>query len=289
MRRVIALVAFLLASVSGWADTLRVTTWNLEWFPSGSAKNATPEVEAEHISAAAKVLSVLNPDVVLLQEIRDWDSCQKLATALAPLKYEVIVCSTFKDGFSGTVGRQQVAILAKRTAEAAWAESWKVNGAVDPPRGFAFAMIRYGKHDVGFYSLHLKSNLVRGNDDREVQLNILKRELAAEQVVAHANEMQKKFTGLKAVLVGGDFNTNPDQNLFVSEKTISTFERSGFRCDYLAWPLAERITHPGKGKYPDATFDYLFAKGMRPNAKAEITTTTVSDHRPVTVEFVLPK
>jgi hypothetical protein len=32
---------------------VRITTWNLEWFPNGSAHDATPEVQAQRIAAAA--------------------------------------------------------------------------------------------------------------------------------------------------------------------------------------------------------------------------------------------
>jgi hypothetical protein len=35
---------------------VRITTWNLEWFPNGSAHDATPEVQAQRIAAAADVL-----------------------------------------------------------------------------------------------------------------------------------------------------------------------------------------------------------------------------------------
>jgi hypothetical protein len=38
---------------------VRVTTWNLEWFPSGSAHDATPEIQAQRIAAAADVLSTV--------------------------------------------------------------------------------------------------------------------------------------------------------------------------------------------------------------------------------------
>jgi hypothetical protein len=36
---------------------VRVTTWNLEWLPDGSAHDATPELQAQRIAAAADVLS----------------------------------------------------------------------------------------------------------------------------------------------------------------------------------------------------------------------------------------
>jgi hypothetical protein len=35
---------------------IRVTPWNLEWFPNGSSHDATPEVQAQRIAAAADVL-----------------------------------------------------------------------------------------------------------------------------------------------------------------------------------------------------------------------------------------
>jgi hypothetical protein len=42
---------------------IRITTWNLEWFPNGSAHDATPEVQAQRIAAAADVLRPINPDI----------------------------------------------------------------------------------------------------------------------------------------------------------------------------------------------------------------------------------
>jgi hypothetical protein len=57
---------------------LRITTWNLEWFPNGSALDASPEKQAQRIAAAADVLRKLNPDILLLQEMRDYDACARL-------------------------------------------------------------------------------------------------------------------------------------------------------------------------------------------------------------------
>jgi hypothetical protein len=46
---------------------IRITTWNLEWFPNGSARETTPEKQAQLIQAAADLLEKLNPDILLLQ------------------------------------------------------------------------------------------------------------------------------------------------------------------------------------------------------------------------------
>jgi hypothetical protein len=64
----------------GRADPVkvRITTWNLEWFPNGSAREATPEKQAQHIEAAANALRPLNADILVLQEMRDYDACDQL-------------------------------------------------------------------------------------------------------------------------------------------------------------------------------------------------------------------
>lgn len=289
MWRVISCVILpLLLQLGASAAQITVTTWNLNWFPSGSPNLAPPEVETRRIQDAASVLKRTSPDVILLQEVRDLETCDKLAAALAPEKYSVAVCSRFKDEFGGGLGRQQVAILAKHSAFAAWSSKWKVVGRVDPPRGYSFAAFRFGTNDFGFYSVHLKSNLTRGNPQREGQMNILKRELAAEQIIAHARELGTTLTNhLEVVVVGGDFNTNPDQDLFVSEATLHLLHTEGFRSGFESVPLLKRITHPGKGRYPDATFDYLFIKGAHVGIP-EIISSEVSDHHPVTRTISLP-
>jgi hypothetical protein len=35
---------------------IRITSWNLEWFPNGSAHDAKPEMQAQRIAAAADAL-----------------------------------------------------------------------------------------------------------------------------------------------------------------------------------------------------------------------------------------
>jgi Endonuclease/Exonuclease/phosphatase family len=63
------------------AQTVRCTTWNLEWFPNGSAKEAPAAQQDQRIKEAADVLRPINPDIVLLQEVRDYDVCARLGEA----------------------------------------------------------------------------------------------------------------------------------------------------------------------------------------------------------------
>ena len=78
-RAVLALLAsFVVALAFGESPEptkVRITTWNLEWFPNGSAHDATPELQTQRIAAAADVFRPINPDIVLLQEVRDYDVC----------------------------------------------------------------------------------------------------------------------------------------------------------------------------------------------------------------------
>jgi hypothetical protein len=168
-RTLVAVLAlFVAASALGQSPAkIRITTWNLEWFPNGSPHEATPEKQAQRIQAAADVLKKSNPDILLLREVRDYDACARLGEAIQPGAYTVGICSAFKGG------KQQEAIVAKIPAQAAWSEFWKSVEGIDPLRGFAFAWFKIGNADIGVYSLHLKSNLVtHGNAEIETAKNI---------------------------------------------------------------------------------------------------------------------
>jgi endonuclease/exonuclease/phosphatase family metal-dependent hydrolase len=282
------IVALLALAAPVLAAPIRVTTWNLEWFPNGSPKELAVSEQDKRIAAAAAVLRSLNPDIILLQEVRDYDVCARLANAIAPRTYQVAICSAFREPFTSGLGKQQVAILAKHPAQAAWSESWKAMDGVDPPRGFAFAWFKIGGTDVGVYAVHLKSNLIMKSDKTvEARKNIRKREVAIAQLLNHIRDViAPKMPMVKSFVVGGDFNTNVDQPDFAQEKTLATLTAAGFRNSVEGSPLLQRITHPRSGPYPDATFDYLFGSNLIP-AKPLITPSKASDHYPVTCDFSL--
>jgi endonuclease/exonuclease/phosphatase family metal-dependent hydrolase len=261
-RALLVLVAFFVVGLAlGQSPEpmgIRVTTWNLEWFPNGSAHDAPQEVQAQRIEAAAGVLKKLHPDILLLQEMRDYDACVRLGEAIQPGAYQVAICSAFKGA------RQQEAILAKIPAQAAWSESWKSMEGIDPPRGFAFAWFKIGNADIGVYSLHLKSNLVHGNSEIETAKNIRKREVSIQQLLTHIHDMiGMAIPSIKGLVIGGDFNTNHDQAMFQAEKTLDSLTNAGYRSVFEGIPFTQRITHPGSHGYPDATFDYFLLKMSR--------------------------
>lgn len=166
---------------------------------------------------------------------------------LKPNTYTISVCTQFKEGFGSAVGLQQIAILSIIPAAASWAENWNTVSISDPPRGFAFASYRIGTNDIGVYGVHLTSNLTRGDVDRGRQLNILKRELAAEKIMRHINESPfNKTNKLEVVIVGGDFNTTLDQNEFASERTLTILRDNQFESGYESIELKKESRFPVK-------------------------------------------
>jgi endonuclease/exonuclease/phosphatase family metal-dependent hydrolase len=264
---------------------IRITTWNLDWFPNGKPQEMSPERQQQRITEAADVLRPLNPDIILLQEMKDYDTCARLGEAIEPHKYQVAICSAFKQGPG--IGKQQVAILAKENAQAAWSEPWKSMEGVDPPRGFAFAWFKIRGADVGIYSVHLKSNLViRGDKAVEREKNVHKREVAARQLIGHMHEvLEGKLPAVKSVVVGGDFNTNAEE--FADDTSLETLVKAGFASCMQNIAPTMRVTHPGGHGYPDTTFDYIFARNANVSAP-EIIRTKASDHLPVTCTVTIP-
>ena len=161
-RLTVAILCALLAILQDVrGEVVRIATWNLEWFPGGKPNSSQAE-RLVHMSAAKDALIDIRPDILCLQEVRDWDSVAELVSILP--NFQPLVVSRFREmGSSGPLSIQQIAIASNRPAEAAWSESFKPS-PVTPPRGFSFAAIRHGKTVLLVYSVHFKSN--RGEADK---------------------------------------------------------------------------------------------------------------------------
>ncbi len=144
------------------ADTLRVTSWNL----GIGASSAETQRRLEN---AAGTLKVLDPDVILLQEVKNWKTCSALAELLKPLNYTVLVCSAFPGPSTNSEVEPQVAILAKRQGYFTWTEAW-----IDPQThpgaqgGVVFAAIDAGSQRLGFFN-----SLIAGNQRGSKQADLL--------------------------------------------------------------------------------------------------------------------
>ena len=275
------------------SDAVSFATWNMEWFPSGWPEPRPAADEAARIEKAAAELRAQGvPDVLLVQEVRDERTCRAFSRALGRGAPQLAVCSDF--WFSPTNrGLQQVAVFSRFPVLASGWEDWRAGDFVFPPRGFAWAVLDVRGEKVAVFDVHLKSNYVpEGKDEaRQEVLNRLKRELAARQLVARAEEIARtNGWNVAKLLVAGDFNTAAEDPRFAKEKTMRTVYAAGFRDAFEGIPEADRPTLPASDRYPAATFDHICAKGFgEPFARRVGKHVPTSDHAPLYAAWSFPE
>lgn len=274
-----AIVAFLplfLQACEASDPSLKVVSWNVEWFPGRSPKPSAEEA-AEHMQQAQQAIKDLDPDVLLLQEVRDTAAAVELCSVVPGLTVHVA------SAFPGS--SQNLIVASKLPADSGWFDRWKA-GPIHPPRGYAFAALELPKG--GFllaYSLHQKSN---GGDFLS---NIAQRQEATRQLLPHIQEMLAIYgpRGTCAVVVGGDFNTSLEDERFAADLSLRALLTAGLHWTFAGVPFAERVTIPRKGPYPDSTFDHILTGGLGSPRATVRKYAGVSDHRPVIVEIPLAK
>jgi endonuclease/exonuclease/phosphatase family metal-dependent hydrolase len=271
--RWLILLALCLNAVHG-TEVVRVVTWNLEWFPGGRP-GADQQAQDAHFLQVAAVLPQLRADVIVLQEVRNDEVMQNLCTAMPG--FRVHVTSAFKDAFTRKPGDQQISILSRFPADAAWAEPWAKSWA-NAPRGYAYARLLVGNVPLHVYGLHLKSNL------GDPAANTAKREDAMEQLLGH---VQTQTQPRERVAVVGDFNTSKEQINLAADRTLRKVEQAGFFWTFEGIPLEHRITIPGGGRYPDACFDHIFTRNLGRPVAMVLKDTPGSDHFPVIVDLAI--
>lgn len=257
--------------------TITATFWNIQWFP-GRRPNASRADENRQIREVHRDLTQLvpAPDVIGLEEVRDF---QNASIAIRPLSgFKIDVCSNFPPR-EGQQEGQQIAIASRLQPISAWAEPWKPGGAIIPPRGFAFAAYQLSPGQMLLvYALHLKSNRGEVHEDMRI------REVSMRQLVAHMRAMKEAYGKMGALtwIVGGDFNTAPDEPRFAGEKTIPSLLAEGFTWAWQGIPLSSRITVPPNLRYPAASFDQIFFRGAKlSRVWVANTSPQSSDHRAV--------
>jgi endonuclease/exonuclease/phosphatase (EEP) superfamily protein YafD len=225
----------------------------------------------------------LDADILGMEEVRDFASA---TVAVQPLTgFKVDVCANFlpREGQKET---QQVAIASRLEPLSAWAEEWKPNGALSPPRGFAFAAYqRAPRQLVLVYAVHLKSN----RDDLKEDISM--RQESIKQLHSHMEAMQKAYGGLGTIswFVGGDFNTAPDDPKFSGETTTRGLLDDGFAWVWQNIPAGTRVTMPPDHGFPAACFDHIFYRGAAlRRASVANTSPQSSDHRAIVASFQLP-
>ena len=278
----IALLVLAFTTTESVAQTqVKAAFWNIAWFP-GKRPNAYKGEQVRQTKSVHADMVRLDADVIGLEEMRDFESASLAVQPLAGFKVDV--CSNFPPR-EGQNDAQQVAIASRLQPMSAWAEEWKAGAAITPPRGFAFAAYEIApKKMLLVYALHLKSN--RG----ELVENIAIREESMRQLLAHMKDMEAAYGKLGSItwVVGGDFNTAPDDPRFKKEKTLVNLTSAGFKWSWDGMPLEQRVTLPPDARFPAACFDHIYYRGATLR-KAEVIETDAksSDHRAIRAEFNL--
>lgn len=276
-------------------NKVKFTFWNIQWFP-GRRPDAKETARERHVAAVLPVVQRLNPDVLGLLEIENADAARLIAGAL-PGGYRVDVCTEYVREETGEPTRQQTVLASRLPLLNAWWENWRPDAeGVQPRRGFAFAAYQPTPGQVLLvYALHLKSNRVE--EGAGPRVNQAMRAESVRQLVPHARAMAAAYAKLGAVTVvlGGDLNTSLDDPRFSRENTLPELLKNGYQWVFQDVPVADRITLPGGGRYPDTTFDHVF---FRPfdravprllNVSVEPSASDCSDHRSVSATLELKK
>ena len=273
---------------------VKVASWNMRWFPSGTKDKKPVKEERARNSSAARFIAWQNLDVVLLQEMRNAQITSNLVNhaALRDKGFQVNAVSNFRPPFRRAEAYHQNAIISRfPTVDAGFKEWQRRNKGIGaPPRGLLWAVLDVNGDLVVFITVHLKSNMIPGyvEDKQAVAAsNTAKREESARQLVAFANTFKGKKYGdryVQAIVIGGDFNTDPTQADYRDETTIPTVINGGFADVSKDVAQAKRATMPQTRNHPACCFDYLFHAGRGRLSNPEVLPAQyTSDHQAVAV------
>ncbi len=259
---------------------LKITAWNLQWFPGKTPSGGTNEEQAAHVSAVISELKAIDADIVLLQEIRDPAALQEIVKAIPEYSLDVV------SDFSGNL---EVAILSRPPAKATegFMQAFEERDEANPPRGFAYATVMLTDESVlAVYSVHLKSN------SGGIEETTPKREESARQLIAHCNGLRERFQKEGKdfyAVIGGDFNSDPTSENWAEDDTLRMIQDAGFTWAGQGVDRKELISWLTDGRYPDAVFDHMMV--MAPEgyevsqSSTHKTDRSVSDHRAVIIEL----
>ena len=111
-----------------------------------------------------------------------------------------------------------------------------------------------------------------------------------QQLLEHVKTGRERVPKPDAIVIAGDFNTDdPDTPAGQSpgERTFGMLRKDGFQWSFDGIAQPDRITCPGKGRYPDACFDQIFTRGFG-KPIASVVAAKGSDHLPVVMEVSIP-
>lgn len=291
-------------------STLRVATWNIEWFPAGQ-RRGSPDPTNLQTAAVAALINEFQPDILAVQEIRNLKALEQLNRNLGLWPFSHLAASWFyRLNATGTPLTDQIEQQCGILSRYPWDEAWEIDFTPleekpRPARGWLAARFRIRTATFTLYTGHLKSDY--GADSPEKAAAIRTQRAAAIRHLARDLERRQLDPYRDRIVVAGDFNADiatADRSL---ETVFDDLERLGFRSALQPPRRANAITVPareGVPDVPDLTLDYIFlssawgdpppvqilAKGA--SKKKDIFggdgPGLASDHYPVFVDLTIP-
>jgi exonuclease III len=214
LKAVIVLFTISLFSVTLYAqdddNTLRVVTWNLEWFGSTSSGPSNESIQRIN---AAQVINELKPDIIGLQEVRDEASLQSLADRLSQI-YNLEYTGYVPSHITGT---QKMVFLLKTTAfqvlqEGAWDSDEGLN-SYDWASRFPYVMLVNYTNQMGNTTrLRLINIHAKAFSDSE---SYNRRKNAAEDLHTYIDNNRNT----ERIIFLGDYNDDVDVSIYNNEPT----------------------------------------------------------------------
>jgi len=271
------------------AQSLRVTTWNLQP-PVARTNAAVASAAGIRISSAAAALRKLNPDVILLQQVTDWAMCDALAEALKPASYNVVVCSAFREARTNTLRKQQVAILAKPKARAyfSWSEPWRNVGAPAAQGGLAFAAFRVGNQRVGVFSVQAGTPTgAAAGKKRATPASGDRLTAAIRQLLTQVRSVNNWLTNqVRVCVVGGTFGLAAGQTKALEDMPLQMLQDAGFADACQNLTTADRATMRARAGQTGPIADYIFTQPAGCATNPSILHVAVSRRYPVTCDVI---
>ena len=276
-------MVFLFAAGTLTATPLRVTTWNIEPKLAAGTNGTSPGYQKNLIKESAEILKNLHPDVILLQGVPDWESCNEMVKALKPAKYNVAAWSSFRDLQTGTLSRQQTAILSKTRAYISWSENWKTDHTNAASGRICFCSDPHRRQKRGLFlgAIRRQSAMTCRSEAQQSA-----RAESARQLLAQIASLKNWTTNrVQSLTVAGSINT--DDSTPTPEQTLPLLQQAGLVDAFGDLSPAKRITLPAGSRHPDATSDYIFTRNASAAASPEIIPVALTEHYPVTCDLNL--
>jgi hypothetical protein len=236
MRRSFALWALaLLFALQGWAQPLRVVSWQVDDFGEPAAKATATEPDVKRLRLVAAALKPMEADIILLHGLPDKNSAKRVASSLKPGVYHVVNHHTFRRaGPNSPLAGAPLTILAKKQPLGSRPLEWRSSGQIEAAGGFIWATFPHGTNTVCLYAAHLPlppasmNTLSNKLTEAQVQQHLRNREYSAQYLIHHSSWLGSTVTNaIASVLFAGDFIADP--MLAPGDATLRVLEQAAFR------------------------------------------------------------